>query len=347
MPRIDVSEDGELGVLEDKTEALTLRSKRTERVRKKQTRKAMKVKGGPQDFLSLLPYELIIEILTLLRPSDLFHLQRTSKSFYDFITREESRVVRVLLGWRYACLEKAFRLPVLLADIDPAIQHLLQIPERQEILIIHKKPYQHIKPPEPTEVCTCLTCTLRWSALSIIVDFAHWQDHLDKGEPIPMIPRGKFPERNQTIITAHASIVQKALHSPLWYARLLEVHLDSTTRSIRRHVANKGNKRRRFRMTEDDVNSGTDEFLTRSGPPSLDFPYHRDNYYLLEAFVPNRSWSQDFSKWLYVPAQQHERDIEYVVMWVERRRRAELEQQQTRESPTEQTSNLRSQPGTA
>ncbi|KAI0968321.1 hypothetical protein F4678DRAFT_442708 [Xylaria arbuscula] len=339
MPRIDVEEDEELGVLEDKTEALTLRSKRTERARRRQTKKGMKAKDIPQNFLGQLPYELIFEILTFLRPSDLFHLQRTSKSFYGFVTRDESRIVRVLLGWRYPCLEKSFRLPVLLADIDPAVQHFLQIPERQEILTIHKKPYQHIRPPEPTEVCTCLTCTMRWSALSIIVDFAHWQDHLDKGEPIPMIPRGKFPEWNQAVISAHASIVRKALYSPLWYARLLEVHLGSTTRSIRRHVANKGNKRRRFRMTEDDVNSGIDEFLTRSGPPSLDFPYHRDNYYLLETFVPNRSWSQDLFRWLYVPAEQHDRDIEFVVMWVERRRRAELEQQAGR-GVVEQTSIL-------
>ncbi|KAI1305054.1 hypothetical protein F5Y03DRAFT_356379 [Xylaria venustula] len=331
MPRIDVEEDEELGVLEDKTEALTLRSKRTERVRRRQTKKALKAKEPPQNILGRLPYELIFEILTLLRPSDLFHLQQTNKSFYGFITREESRIARVLLGWRYPCLEKSFRLPVLLADVDPAIQHFLQIPERQEILTIHKKPYQHIRPPEPTEVCTCLTCTMRWSALSVIVDFAHWQDHLDKGEPIPMIPRGKLPEWNQAIVSAHASIVRKALYSPLWYARLLEVHLESTTRSIRRHVANKGNKRRRFRMTEDDANSGIDEFLTRSGPPSLDFPYHRDNYYLLETFVPNRSWSQDLSRWLYVPAEQHDRDIEFLVMWVERRRRLELEHQARRD----------------
>ncbi|KAF2965737.1 hypothetical protein GQX73_g7837 [Xylaria multiplex] len=328
MPKADTFEDEELEALDDKTEALTLRSKRTERLRKKQTKKAMKMKDIPQDFLGLLPYELILQILTLLKPSELFRLQQTSKWFYEFITQEETRIARTVLGLRYSCLEKSFRLPVLLADIDPAIHSLLQTPERQEILTIHKKPYQHIRPPEPTEVCTCLTCTLRWSALAIIVDFAHWQEHLDKGEPIPMVPRGKFPEWNQTIITAHAAIVRKALYSPLWYARLLEVHLDSTTRSIRRHVANKGNKRRRFRMTDDDVNSGTDAFLTRSGPPSLDFPYHRDNYYLLETFVPNRSWSQDWSRWLYVPAEQHDRDIEFVVMWAERRRRAELEQQQ-------------------
>ncbi|KAI3325379.1 hypothetical protein HD806DRAFT_446532 [Xylariaceae sp. AK1471] len=338
MPKVNVFEDEELGVLEDKTEALTLHSKRTERARKRQTKKAMKVKGPAQGFLSVLPYELAIEILTLLRPSDLFRLQRTSQSFYAFITQEETRIAQAVSSWRYSCLEKCFRLPALLANIDPAIHHLLQIPERQEIFTIHKKPYQHVKPPEPSEVCTCLTCMLRWTALSIIVDFAHWQEHLEKGEPIPVIPRGKFPEWNQTVIAAHATIVRKALYSPLWHARLLEVHLDSTTRSIRRHAANKGNKRRRFRMTQDDVNSGTDAFLARSGPLTLDLPYHRDNYYLLETFMPNRSWSQDLSRWLYLPAEQHDRDIEFVVMWAERRRKAALEQERTDGRAMEQTS---------
>ncbi|KAI0409120.1 hypothetical protein F4802DRAFT_233015 [Xylaria palmicola] len=329
MPRIDIiCEDEELGPLEDKTEALTLHSKRTERARKKQAKKATEVKKSPGGFLCILPYELAMAVLTLLEPGDLFRLQRTSKPLRDFIAQEEVRIAQAVTSWRYACLEKCFRLPVLLADIDPAIHRLLQIPERQSILTIHRKPYQHIRPPEPAEVCTCLTCTLRWSALAVVVDFAHWQDHLDKGEPIPMVPRGKFPRWNETIIAAHAEIVGKALYSPLWYARLLEAHLSSTTRSIRRHIANKGNKRRRFRMTDDDARSGTDAFLARSGPPSLDFPYHRDNYYLLETFMPNRSWIHDSSQWLYVPASQHDRDIEYVVMWEERRRRAELEQRQ-------------------
>ncbi|KAJ8130196.1 hypothetical protein O1611_g3435 [Lasiodiplodia mahajangana] len=327
MPKIDVIEDEELGVLEDKTEALTLHSKRIQRIRKKQTRKAMKVKASPQGFLNLLPYELVMDILTLLKPSDLFRLQRASKPFRNFVINEEARLSRAVSSWRYSCLEKCFRLPVLLANIDPAIHPLLQIPERQEIMTIHKKPYQHIRSPEPTEVCTCLTCTLRWSALAVIVDFAHWQEHLDKGEPIPIIPRGKSAQWNQIMIAAHAEIVRKALYSPLWHARLLEVHLESTTRSISRNAANKGNKRRRFRMTEKDVNSGTDAFLARSGPPSFDIPYHRDNYYLLETFMPNRSWSNDLFRWLYVPAEQHDRDIEFVVLWARRRRRAEQQAQ--------------------
>ncbi|KAI0446853.1 hypothetical protein F4803DRAFT_421784 [Xylaria telfairii] len=323
MPKTGICDDKELGLLEDKTEALTLRSKRTERARKKQTKKATKPESSPRGFLIILPYELAMEIFTLLQPSDLFRLQRTSKPFHAFIAQEETRIARAVTRGRYSCLEQCFRLPVLLANVDPAIHPYLQTRERQEILTIHRKPYHHIKTPEPTEVCTCLTCTLRWFALGIIVDFAHWQRHLDEGEPIPMVPRGKFPEWNQAILNSQETIVRKALYSPLWHACLLEAHLDSTTRSIRRHAANKGNKRRRFRMTEEDVNSGTDEFLTRSGPPSLDFPYHRDNYYLLETFMPNRSWSQEFSRWLFVPASQHDRDIEFIMMWAERRRKAE------------------------
>ncbi|KAI0862084.1 hypothetical protein F4860DRAFT_502808 [Xylaria cubensis] len=323
MPKTDIFEDEELGELEDKTEPLTLHSKRTERARKKQTKKAMKAKDSPHGLLSMLPYELLMEIFTLLRPSDLFRLQRTNKSLNSFIAQEETRIARDVLKLRYSCLEQCFRLPVLLANVDPTIHHYLQAPERQEILTIHRKPYQHIRSPEPKEVCTCLTCILRWFALAIVVDFAHWQGHLDQGEPIPMVPRGKFPEWNQAIIDAQATIVRKGLHSPLWHACLLEAHLDSTTRSIRRHAANKGNKRRRFRMTEEDVNSGTDAFLARSGPPSLDFPYHRDNYYLLETFMPNRSWSQEYSRWLFVPASQHDRDIDFIVMWAERRKKAE------------------------
>lgn len=330
MPKAGIHEDKKLGVLEDKTMALTLCSKRTQRRARKKQKKM--VKGAPQNFLNLLPYELVFEIFILLKPSELLLLQRTSKSFYNLIAHDEEHIARIVTAWRYPSLQQSFRLPVLVAHIDPAVHQALQIPERQEILTIHKRPYQHIQPPDPSEVCTCLTCTLRWSALSIIVDFAHWQDRLDRGIPLPVLEWGCQPQWNRALISVHAKIVQKALYSPLWHACLLEVHLDSTTRSIRRNVANKGNKRKRFQMTEDDVHSGTDAFLDRSGPPSLDFPYHRDNYYLLETFVPNRSWSQDMSKWLYVPAEQHDRDIEFVIMWAERRKRAEEERRRIAES---------------
>lgn len=68
-------------------------------------------------------------------------------------------------------------------------------------------------------------------------------------------------------------------------------------------------------MTHDDVRSETDSFLERSGPPSLDFPYHRDNYYMLEAYLPNRGWNSTEARWMYAPAVQHEIDVQFVVNW--------------------------------
>ncbi|KAI0003515.1 hypothetical protein F4779DRAFT_96068 [Xylariaceae sp. FL0662B] len=325
MRKVDTVEDGELGELEDKTEALTLRSKRTERARKKQTKKARKTTYQPRDLLSL-PFELVLEILSFLRPSDIFNLRRVNRAFHGFVAQEEQRISRAVVRWRYVCLEKCFRLPVLMEHINEAIHPSLQCAERQELLTIHKKPYQHVLAPDPAETCTCLTCMLRWSALCLIVDFARWQQNLDKGEPIPIIPRGRSPEWNQNLIVSNAAVVRKALRSPLWHARLLEAHLDSTSRSISRHAANKGNKRRRFRMSREEMESGTDLFLERSGPPSFDFPFHRDNYYMLEAYLPNRGWSAELGRWLYLPDEQHDKDVEFVVRWAERRRKSALEQ---------------------
>lgn len=84
-------------------------------------------------------------------------------------------------------------------------------------------------------------------------------------------------------------------------------------RSIRRHASNKGNRRRRFLLTDADETAGTDAFFERSGPPTIDYPYHRDNYYMLEAYLPNRSWSGDAKRWLYVPADQHARDVAHIM----------------------------------
>ncbi|KAI1456229.1 hypothetical protein F4805DRAFT_232134 [Annulohypoxylon moriforme] len=324
MRKIIESDDEELGALEDKTEALTLRSKRTERARKKQSKKTKKTKPQSQDLLNL-PYDLVLDILALLRPSDIFRLQRVSRAFRNFIIQDERRIARAITSWRYVCLEKCFRLPVLMEHIDPSLQPYIQSPDRQDLLLIHKKPYQHVQSPDITEICTCLTCLLRWSALCLIPDFAHWQRNLDIGEPIPNIPRGTRPEWNRTLLAFNADIVRKALRSPLWHARLFEVHLASTTRSIRRQAANKGNKRRRFRMEKEDMESGSDLFLERSGPPSFDFPFHRDNYYMLEAYLPNRGWNVEQERWMYMPAEQHDTDIQYIVKWAERQLKAKME----------------------
>ncbi|KAI1630836.1 hypothetical protein F4809DRAFT_229776 [Biscogniauxia mediterranea] len=323
MGKPEVFENEELGVLEDKTEALILHSKRTERLKKRQTRKAQEKPVRKSHDLLNLPYELIIDVLVFLGPGDIITLKRVSKSFHAFITQEEHTIARVINATRFQCLEKCFRLPVLLSDVDPAMHYYLKDPERQELMTIHRKPYyQHVQQPDPAEICTCLTCLLRWSALCIVVDFAYWQDHLDKGEPIPMIPRGRFPEWNQSLVARNAALVRKALYSPLCHSRLLELHLNSTVRSIRRHAPNKSIQRQRFHMTQDDVDSGADHWLSRSGPPTYDFPYYRNNYYMLESWLPNRSWSSDLSQWMYLPAEQHDRDLEFVVKWAVGRKSA-------------------------
>lgn len=72
-------------------------------------------------------------------------------------------------------------------------------------------------------------------------------------------------------------------------------------------------------MEKDDVLAGTDEFLKRSGPPTLDFPFHRDNYYMLEAYAPNRGWNEESGTWRYMPKEQHEKDVEFVRAWKGRR----------------------------
>ena len=71
-------------------------------------------------------------------------------------------------------------------------------------------------------------------------------------------------------------------------------------------------------MEPEDAAAETDLFLERSGPPSLDFPYHRDNYYMLEAYLPNRGWDAEVGEWRYMSALQHDRDVEFVKAWMKR-----------------------------
>ncbi len=146
----------------------------------------------------------------------------------------------------------------------------------------------------------------------MVLDFAHWQNNLDAGLPIPMIPRGQNPSWNVELIARHGRIASKATDNALWHARILEAHLDSTIRSITRHSKNKGNKRTHVAMTEEDAASGTDSFLAKHGPPSLEFPYQRDEYYMLEAYIPNRWWRKAEARWIFTVAGQHERDLELV-----------------------------------
>ncbi|KAF2664439.1 hypothetical protein BT63DRAFT_429212 [Microthyrium microscopicum] len=306
----------------DLTQKLVLRSKRTERLLKRAKVKAKKPRTGIATIHDL-PAELLLDILTWSRPSDVLALSQTCKWFQDFISHEEATIAKSIIRWRYPCLEKCFRLPKLIADIDTSLHPTIQDPQRQEIQQIHKKPYQHIKSPDPMVVCTCLTCLLRWNGLCLILDFAFWQANLDKGDPIPIIPRGRYPAWNQKLIEHNAATVSHALYHPLWYARILEKHLQSTVGSIRRHAQNKGNKRKRFRMTEEDAAAGTDLFLEAKGPVTFDFPYMRDNYYMLEAYLPSRSWISERGGWIYMPA-DHERDMQMLVRWQEWRKRKQL-----------------------
>lgn len=317
--------------LVDTTAALPLRSKRLERLQKKRHQKEAASKQHATIFD--LPSEIILDILTLLRPSGIFNLSRVCHGLQDFILKDASRIAGSVIADRYPILTKCFPLPVLLENVDKEAHSALLDEERQvKHLHIHKKPYQHIQTPDPHTICTCLTCMLAWNNLCLLVDFAHWQHNLEQGEPIPIAPRGKNPKWNQKLITSHAFIVQKALYNPLWYARILEQHLKSTVSSIRRHGNNAGNKRRRFRMTIEDAMAGNDKFLSRSGPPSMDFPFHRDSYYMLEAYLPNRGWNSEGGGWVYMPATQHERDVEFVKAWAKRRREMAVEEKKdTRE----------------
>jgi len=317
MRKQDPTEEDE-EPLEDKTEALPLRSKRLERLKRKQEKK--RYKSSESKHLLDLPEELLLDILTLLQPSDVFVFSRTCRTTHSFVQHHESLLAKRIIDFRYAVLAQCFRAPARLQSVDPSLHAALQSPSRRALLELHKKAYAHIAPPDPSQLCTCLTCVLRWNALNAALDFAHWQAHLDSGTPLPVIARGTQPAWNAALTARHAALVTAALASPLRHAALLQTHLASTVRAVARHAANKGDRRPRFRMSAEEARCGTDAFLERSGPPSVDVPFHRDNYYLLQAFLPGRGWDGDKGCWVYVPESQHDVDVGLVVKWVERKR---------------------------
>jgi hypothetical protein len=71
-------------------------------------------------------------------------------------------------------------------------------------------------------------------------------------------------------------------------------------------------------MTETEAAEETDAFLAKHGPPSLEFPYQRDEYYMLEAYLPNRWWKKQDAYWFYTINGQHERDLELVQRFAKR-----------------------------
>lgn len=312
---------------------LTVFSKKSKRRLRKQQRKQAKSLDSSVTLLDL-PFDILIQVLTLLRPSDNFRLARTCRALHACILDEHApRIAARIVRWRYACLEKCLRLPVPVASIPEEYRRVLLDQELlSEVDMQRKRPYQHIRALNPEAVCRCLTCILRWNVLCLAVDFAHWQDELDghgSREGLPVFPRGRQPQWNTRLLDAHASVVEKALGlspgtdascgnavaAPLWHAAVLEAHLESTVRSIRRHRANTFNKRPHFAMTHQDALSGTDAFLQKKGPPSMDFPFSRDNYYMLEAYLPNRSWFREREEWGYMPEEQHDKDIEQMRKW--------------------------------
>ena len=276
MPR-HVSDDDE--PLEDKTAALTLHNKRTERMQRKKVTRDKKRDAIVN--LTKLPTELLLESLKYLEPRDVFRFSFVNRRFLSLVNANSSVIGDAIIASRYTILVQCFPTPKLLSDVEPSIRPILTDANRQTQLGIHKRPYQHIQSPDAQQLCTCLTCILTWNNLSLVLDFAHWQDNLDTGKPIPMIPRGQAPEWNQGLISRNARITRRAIDDSLWHARILEVHLDSTIRAIRRHAKNKGNKRAHVDMTVEEETAAKDSFLAKHGPPSLEFPYHRDEYYML------------------------------------------------------------------
>jgi hypothetical protein len=284
MPRYLYPSDDETPI-EDKTAALTLNNKRTERLKRKT--EARQRKRDAIVTLTKLPTELLLETLKYLRPRDVLAFSLACCRFHSLVAANAGVIGDALIQRRYGILAQCLPTPKLLADVEPSVQTLLTNPARQMQLGVHSRPYQHIQPPDASQLCTCLTCILTWNNLGLVLDFAHWQPYLDSGTPIPIIPRGQTPEWNRELVARNASIARKAVENSLWHAAILALHLNSTIRAIRRHSKNTGNKRTHVDMTAADAASGTDNFLAKHGPLSLEFPYQRDEYYMLYAMTPS------------------------------------------------------------
>ncbi|KAF2717252.1 hypothetical protein K431DRAFT_323276 [Polychaeton citri CBS 116435] len=319
--KTEVVEDNDEPLI-DTTAALPLRSKKTERLQKRAQRKEQrKVKSEIQSFLDL-PAELLGEVLSYLRPSDVMSLLVVNRSTRTYILDQQSTIAREIIARRYWVLSRCFQVPVSACSLSVEQQAALLSPRWQDRLKLNtQNPYQHIERIDPRELCTCMTCVLSWNNLCTIIDLAHWQHDFDNREPIPMIPRGRYPDWNTQLLGRNATVTEKAMRSPLVYARVLEMHLNTTTRTIVRHSKWKKKgaapPRRLYDLTDDEIDAGTDEFLERTGPPSYEPVFHRDNYYNIGAFIPGRRWSKDDQRWFYPPAQPkpHQADVEYVSKW--------------------------------
>lgn len=316
--------------LVDTTEALAKNSKKLARLQKKTQKKQAKASFKVHNFLDL-PAELLQEILGHLRPSDVRRVALINTATRGFILQNEASIAKDIIERRYWVLRRCFPLPVALEDVDETSRVALLNPRWQERTGINKKPYSHIKALDAEQICSCPSCLLAWNNVNVALDFAHFQWNLNNREPIPMIPRGHNPEWNQQLIADHARVVEMAMSRPLAYAAILEKHLNSIFGTLLRvnrfptkvpiHRHNKPTATapvklvqlaKPYEITEKDAATEEDTFLERQGRPSYEMPFHRDNYYNLLAYVPNRKWSGEEQRWLYYASGAHDRDLAWV-----------------------------------
>ncbi|RMZ78840.1 hypothetical protein DV738_g3688, partial [Chaetothyriales sp. CBS 135597] len=298
----------------DTTAKLALRSKRTERLLRRQQKKESQkrevgVKSKIESFLGLPP-ELLTVVLSFLLPNEVLALRRLNQFTKEFIDDcdNERTIGNLIIQRRYTVLTQCFPLPVPFSVVQPAAsqQALLMLAAWQARQKVQRNSYEHIQPINPRLVCTCMSCVLAWNNLNVILDLAHWQSHLDNRQPLPTIPRGAAVGGSQ-----------------LTYARILQAHLNTITRTIVRNFRwhqqktttySSSQSERLYHLTDDDIARETDEFLERYGPPSYQPIYMRDNYYTEEAFVPNRKWDKDGQVWKYYPKwpMPHQKDLAWL-----------------------------------
>ncbi|QIX00293.1 hypothetical protein AMS68_005810 [Peltaster fructicola] len=319
VKKVDSIDDEE--PLVDTTVILPLHSKKLDRLNKKQAKKSVKL-AEKQALASVLrlPAELLLQVLGALQPRDVLVVRQVNVALNEFIKEHEYVIAKDIISQRYWTLHRCFPLPILLAKVDPAAHFALLNPRRQKLMALHKKAYQHIPAIDQEKLCTCTTCIYAWNHLCLILDLAHWQKNLNSRQPIPMIARHETSEWNQELMSHHATIIDRAVTKHLTYAVLLQMHLETIVGTILRRIKQAGKagavEERLYQMSDAEAVCGNDTFLEKNGPPSYEFPYHRDNYYGLEVYLPNRKWSKEKKQWLYYlfHGRQHEQDVGWAVL---------------------------------
>lgn len=303
--------------LVDKTAALTLNSKKTARQQKCVAKR--RVQTSVQTLLDL-PHEILTNVLSFLKPSDIFVLLRVSHAVHDLLLENELAISLEIIARRYSLIAQCFPLPRLLVSVPKEAHPALLSGRWQQFMRIHRFSYQQIsQPADHLNVCSCTSCILSWNNLNIVLDLAHWQHKLANREPLPIMARGEVTEWNVNLLAKHARILEQAMDHPLTYAAILQKHLDTTTSTILRSSRwrRKGEdpsvvKPRLYGMTDVEAASGSDAFLARKGRENFNPIYMRDQYYSLEVWMPNRKWDREEERWRYYAKPQHDNDVKYV-----------------------------------